>query len=95
MDEKQNQQGAHKVTIHGRHSGTISGVSDVLSVDLNEIVLQTTQGMLMIRGQELHMNRLTLEKGEVDIEGKVDSLVYSEQAGEAPKGESFFGRLFR
>lgn len=49
----------------------------------------------MIRGQELHMNRLTLEKGEVDIEGKVDSLVYSEQAGEAPKGESFFGRLFR
>lgn len=92
MDEKQ---GTHKVTINGRHSGTISGVSDVLSFDLNEIVLETTQGMLMIRGEELHMNRLTLEKGEVDIEGKVDSLVYSENVQEKGKGESLFGRLFR
>ena len=49
----------------------------------------------MIRGQELHMNRLTLEKGEVDIEGKVDSLVYSDNAGENGKGESLLGRLFR
>ena len=85
MDEKQAQGTAHRVMIQGRHSGTISGVSDVLSFDLNEIVLQTTQGMLMIRGQELHMNRLTLEKGEVDIEGKIDSFVYSEQKGENGK----------
>lgn len=94
MEEKQSQ-GAHKVIINGRHSGTISGVSDVLSFDLNEIVLQTSQGMLMIRGQELHMNRLTLEKGEVDIEGKVDSMIYSDNAGENGKGESLLGRLFR
>ena len=95
MDEKQAQGTAHRVMIQGRHSGTISGVSDVLSFDLNEIVLQTTQGMLMIRGQELHMNRLTLEKGEVDIEGKIDSFVYSEQKGENGKDTSFLGRLFR
>ena len=93
MDEKQAQGTAHRVMIQGRHSGTISGGSDVLS--LNEIVLQTTQGMLMIRGQELHMNRLTLEKGEVDIEGKIDSFVYSEQKGENGKDTSFLGRLFR
>ena len=93
MDEKQAQGTAHRVMIQGRHSGTISGVSDVLSFDLNEIVLQTTQGMLMIR--ELHMNRLTLEKGEVDIEGKIDSFVYSEQKGENGKDTSFLGRLFR
>ena len=90
MDEKQAQGTAHRVMIQGRHSGTISGVSDVLSFDLNEIVLQTTQGMLMIRGQELHMNRLTL-----DIEGKIDSFVYSEQKGENGKDTSFLGRLFR
>ena len=89
MDEKQAQGTAHRVMIQGRHSGTM------LSFDLNEIVLQTTQGMLMIRGQELHMNRLTLEKGEVDIEGKIDSFVYSEQKGENGKDTSFLGRLFR
>ena len=94
MEEKQSQ-AAHKVMINGRHSGTISGVSDVLSFDLNEIVLQTSQGMLMIIGQELHMNRLTLEKGEAEIEGKIDSLVYSDNGRENGKGESLFGRMFR
>ena len=89
MDEKQAQGTAHRVMIQGRHSGTISGVSDVLSFDLNEIVLQTTQGA------DLHVNRLTLEKGEVDIEGKIDSFVYSEQKGENGKDTSFLGRLFR
>ena len=70
MDEKQAQGTAHRVMIQGRHSGTISGVSDVLSFDLNEIVLQTTQGMLMIRGQELHMNRLTGSLGRSAAAGK-------------------------
>ena len=73
MDEKQAQGTAHRVMIQGRHSGTISGVSDVLSFDLNEIVLQTTQGMLMIRGQELQMNRLRLEKVDVELERMIAS----------------------
>ena len=51
--------------------------------------------MLMIKGSELHVNRLTLEKGEVDIEGKVDSFTYSEQAGMGSKSESLLARLFK
>ena len=95
MDEKQAQGTAHRVMIQGRHSGTISGVSDVLSFDIAEILLETEQGMLTIKGADLHVNRLTLEKGEVDIEGKIDSFVYSEQKGENGKDTSFLGRLFR
>lgn len=94
MEEKQTA-GAHKVTINGRHSGTISGVSDVLSFDVNEILLETEQGMLMVKGAELHVNRLTLEKGEVDIEGKIDSLTYSNGSGRKDAGESLLGRLFK
>ena len=97
MEEKQvNIQGAHKVTIEGRRNGTISGVSDVLSFDVQEIVLQTVEGLLMIKGEELHVSRLTLEKGEVDIDGKIDSLTYSGGQGmKNRKNESFFGRMFR
>ena len=51
----------------------------MLSFDLREIVLETEQGMLMIRGNELHVNRLTLDKGEVDIDGRIDSFVYSDR----------------
>lgn len=93
MDENQPQR-AHKVTIIGRRSGTISGVSDVLSFDVNEILLETDMGMLMIKGKELHVKRLTLEKGEVDIEGELDSLTYS-SGGASDKNESLLGRLFR
>ena len=74
--------------------GTITGVVDVLSFDLTEILLETDQGMLMIKGSDLHVNRLTLEKGEVDVEGKIDSLTYSDSAGHG-NGTSLLGRLFR
>ena len=53
------------------------------------------QGMLMLKGKELHVNRLMLDKGEVDVDGRIDSLTYSEHSGYGNKGESIFSRLFR
>lgn len=94
MDEM-NKQRAHKLMLTNRNVCMISGVNDVLSFDLAEILLETDQGILMIKGSDLHVNRLTLEKGEVDIEGKVDSLTYSESTNYIAKGESFIGKLFR
>lgn len=85
----------HKMTLSNRRTCNLTGVSDVLSFDVNEIILETDQGMLMIKGSNLHVNRLTLEKGEVDIEGKVDSFTYSEQMGAGNKGESLLARLFK
>ena len=50
----------------------------------------------MIRGMDLHVNRLTLEKGEVDLSGKIDSIQYSDvNKGKASQGESLLGRLFK
>lgn len=86
---------AHKMILSNRRTCNLTGVSDVLSFDVNEIILETDMGMLMIKGNELHVNRLTLDKGEVDIEGRVDSFTYSEQLSAAAKGESLLTRLFR
>ena len=95
MEEKQYAK-AHKLQLNNRRTGTISGVTDVISFDIAEILLETEQGMLMIRGSELHVSRLTLEKGEVDIDGRIDSLTYSEQTASAgSKAESLLSRLFR
>ncbi|MBQ8199376.1 MAG: sporulation protein YabP [Lachnospiraceae bacterium] len=88
-------QRAHKIMMTNRRTCLVSGVSDVLSFDLSEILLETDQGMLMIKGSDLHVNRLTLEKGEVDIEGKIDSLTYSDVNNYGGKGESILGKLFR
>jgi sporulation protein YabP len=94
MEEKQQILKGHKLNINARKTAMITGVNDVLSFDAGEVLLQTEQGVLMIRGSELHVNRLTLEKGEVDIDGRIDSLTYSDAAG-SKSGESLFGRLFK
>ena len=85
----------HKLMLTNRRTCTVSGVNDALSFDVNEILLETEQGMLMIKGNELHVSRLSLDKGEVDIDGKIDSLTYSENAGYGGKGESLLSRLFK
>ena len=85
----------HKLVVNNRKTSTVTGVLDVLSFDLNEILLETEQGMLMIKGNDLHVSRLMLDKGEVDVDGKIDSLTYSESAGYGAKGESLFARLFK
>lgn len=86
---------AHKIVLNGRKTCTITGVNDVLSFDINEVLLETEQGMLMIKGAELHVSRLSLDKGEVDVDGSVDSLTYSDTSGAREKTESFFARLFQ
>ena len=88
-------QRAHKVMLTNRRTCMVSGVADVLSFDLAEILLETDQGMLMIKGKDLHVNRLTLERGDVDIEGQIDSFTYSDAGQYGEKGESFLGRLFK
>jgi len=85
----------HKLMLTNRRTCTISGVTDVLSFDVSEIILETDQGMLMIKGNELHVNRLTLDKGEVDLDGRIDSFTYSETGGYQGKNESLLQKLFR
>ncbi len=66
---------------------------DVLSFDVAEILLETELGMLLIKGHDLHVNRLSLEKGEIDIEGRIDSLTYSELKNTENRLNLFLGRL--
>lgn len=87
--------GKHRIIMNDRGTCSITGVSDVLSFDVSEVLLETEQGMLMMKGKDLHVNRLMLDKGEVDVDGRIDSLTYSESAGYGSKGESIFSRLFR
>lgn len=85
----------HKITMTNRQICLITGVKDVLSFDVKEVILETEQGMLTIKGEDLHVSRLSLDSGEVDIDGKVDSFTYSDVSGMSHKGESLFAKLFR
>ena len=85
----------HKLSILGRQSASITGVVDVISFDEKEVVLDTEKGMLTIKGDGLHISRLSLDKGEVEMEGKADSFLYSDAMNARGKEESFLSKLVR
>ena len=95
MEDLNSSSRMHKVSMTNRKSCALNGVKDVLSFDIHEIVLETEQGMLVIKGDDLHVNRLTLDKGEVDIDGRIDSFSYSEMSTIGEKGSSLLAKLFR
>ena len=94
-DKQQTVTKNHKVNLNLRSQAMITGVKDVLSFDAGEVLLETELGILMLRGSELHVNRLTLEKGEVDVDGKIDSLTYSDTNTYTKSGETLLSRLFK
>lgn len=94
MEERQ-QTAAHKMMMGERSRLQMTGIKDVISFDADEIILETECGLLLIKGRELHMSRLSLEKEEVNVDGTIDSLIYSDTAKPAKKAEHLFGRLFR
>ena len=69
-------EGSHKLMLERRHPGTITGVRDVTSFDEKEIRLVTEEGKLSVRGEGLHVKQLDLQKGEVELQGRIDQLVY-------------------
>ena len=94
MEERQALK-SHKLVVNNRKPSLVTGVLDVLSYDLNEILLETEQGMLMVKGSEMHVNRLSLEKGEVDLSGNIDSIAYSDVHAPGKQGENLLSKLFR
>ncbi|RFU66911.1 sporulation protein YabP [Peribacillus saganii] len=84
----------HDVMMRGRRLLDITGVKHVESFDNEEFLLETTMGFLSIKGQNLQMKNLDVDKGIVSIKGKIYDLVYlDEHSREKAKG--FFGKLFK
>lgn len=82
----------HHVILEGRESLSVSGVEDVESFDETTIVMSTSQGTLVVRGTDLHIEKLSLDGGDLKVEGQVDSLTYESDGVE--RG-GFWSRLFR
>jgi len=94
MEEVRNVRG-QRITLNNRGAGVITGVNAVISFDPNEVLLETEQGMLLIKGNDLNVTKLTLDKGEVEVDGRVDSLTYSDMKPGLKSENSFFERLFK
>ncbi|MGN0551498.1 MAG: sporulation protein YabP [Acutalibacteraceae bacterium] len=91
-DEKFRQKAPHSIVLENRHALSLSGVSDVGSFDEQTVVVFTDFGELHIKGVGLHISRLSLDSGEVSIDGEINSLIYTENQA---SGGGLFSKLFK
>ena len=71
-------QTAHRLELVGRERLTVSGVEDVERFDETGIVMSTSAGTLVVTGEDLHIGKLSLDGGELHVEGRVDSVTYED-----------------
>ena len=81
----------HQLTLEGRERLTVSGVEEVERFDENMIVMNTSAGTLLVSGERLHIGKLSLDGGELHVDGRVDTITYEE--GDEGRG-GFLRRLF-
>ena len=78
--------------LENRGKLSVSGVNDVLSFDDQVVMVDTELGLLTVKGEKLHIGSFSTTSGDIDIDGKVIALVYTDE--ESNKG-GFFRRLMK
>ena len=81
----------HKLTLNERKALTMTGVTEVVSFDDSAVILKTSLGTLVVQGKDLQLKTLSLDGGQVAVDGQVSALVYEENR---PSG-GLLHRLFR
>lgn len=93
MALKDNNQAVQNLILENREKLSISGVLDVLSFDDQIVILETELGMLTIKGEDLRINKLSIDTQDVIIEGNIVSLTYSDK--EERKSGNLLGKIFK
>ncbi|MEA5039883.1 MAG: sporulation protein YabP [Clostridiaceae bacterium] len=81
----------HNLVLEDRRRLSVSGVTEVISFDDCQVVMETDRGLLTVEGADLHVEKLSLDVGELTLEGEIDSLSYAREG----KGKGgFWSRVF-
>lgn len=101
IDERKNNNAVQNINsiqnlvLENREKLSISGVLDVLSFDDQIVILETELGLLTVKGENLRINKLSLDTAEVIVDGEIYSLGYSEKNAEKKNGGGILGKIFR
>ena len=81
----------HRLTLAERKKLTVTGVTEVISFDEACVVLRTSMGTLTVQGQELKLKTLSLEGGQIEVDGTVTALAYEEPRQSGGWARRLFG----
>lgn len=94
-ERRSNKSRNHSIILENREKLSVSGVEHVNNFNSEMIILETVAGVLTIKGEELDVNKLSIEDGNLSISGTVYSLGYSDRESFGAKGTGFLGKMFR
>ena len=80
--------------LENRGKLSVSGVNDVLSFDDQVVIVETELGLLTVKGEDLRINKLSIDTSEVIIEGDISYLAYSDQSLDKNKG-NLISKIFK
>ena len=83
------------LVLENREKLSISGVLDVLSFDDQVVIVETELGLLNVKGDNLRINKLSLDTSEVVVEGDIYSMVYSDKDTNKKTSTSLLGKIFK
>ena len=91
----QNNSIVQNLILENREKLSISGVLDVLSFDDQIIILETELGLLTVKGENLRINKLSLDTAEVIVDGEISNMGYSDKDLDKKGGSGILGRIFK
>lgn len=81
----------HKLTLNERKALTMQGVTEVVSFDDTAVILRTSMGTLVVQGRDLQLKTLSLDGGQVAVDGSISALIYEEPRAERGWIRRLFG----
>ena len=84
-------QRSQTLSMENRDKLSLTGVEDVSGFDESLVVLTTSMGELTVRGEGLHIERIDLDSGQLEVRGKGQELSYDESAPEGTRWSRLFG----
>ena len=89
-----NQNIVQNIVLENREKLNVSGVNDVLSFD-QVVMIDTELGLLTVKGENIRINKLSLDTSEVIVDGEISSLTYSQKVPEKNGGTSLLSKIFK
>ena len=95
MADERKHTGRHNVVIDRRENVAVSGVTDFVSFDEEAIICETEMGILVIRGSNLHVNRLNLDEGALEVDGEIENIGYEDDMIIGKGKGSLLSKIFK
>lgn len=95
MDDSKKINSFQNIVLENREKLNITGILDVFSFDDQIIIVETELGLLTIKGNDLKINKLSIDTSDFVVDGKINSLIYSDSDTSIKKNKNILSKIFK